>query len=85
VGHLNYDIQLHGFIDLDWVWSAYDRRSATWICFILIFAIISWDRRKQKSVSLNTTEAEYIATCDASTKSLWLSKLVYRSSDQVLN
>ena len=38
VGHLSYDIQLHGFIDSDWAGSADDRRSATWICFSLMFS-----------------------------------------------
>jgi hypothetical protein len=85
VGRLSYDIQLHGFIDSDWVGSAYDRRSATWICFSLRFSMMSWASRKHKSVSLNTAEAEYIAACDACTKAVWLHKLVYGLSDQVLN
>ena len=41
VGCLNYDIQLHEFIDSDWVGSIDDRRSATWICFSLSFATMS--------------------------------------------
>jgi hypothetical protein len=41
VGRLNYDIQLHEFIDSDWVGSADDRRTATWICFSLIFSMMS--------------------------------------------
>jgi hypothetical protein len=52
VGRLSYDIQLHGFIDLDWAGSADDRRSATWICFSMSFATMSWASRKQKSVAL---------------------------------
>jgi hypothetical protein len=67
VGRLNYDIQLHEFIDSDWAGSADDRRSATWICFSLSFATMSWASRKQKFVALSTTEAEYIAACDACT------------------
>jgi hypothetical protein len=46
VGCLSYDIQLHEFIDSDWVGSAYDRRSATCICFSLIFSTMSWASRK---------------------------------------
>jgi hypothetical protein len=46
VGCLSYDIQLHGFIDSNWVGSADDIRSATWICFSLRFAMMSWDSRK---------------------------------------
>jgi hypothetical protein len=85
VGHLSYDIQLHGFIDSDWAGSADDRRSATWICFNLSFATVSWARKKQKFVALSTVEAKYIATCDAYTEAVWLCKFVPGFSDQVLN
>jgi hypothetical protein len=85
VGRLSYDIQLHGFIDSDWAGSADDRRSASWICFSLSFATISWASRKQKFVALSTAEAEHIATCDACTKGIWLRKLVFGLFDQVLN
>jgi hypothetical protein len=85
VGRLSYDIQRHGFIDSDWAWSADDIRSATRICFILSFAMMSWDRRKHKYVALSIVEAEYIATCDACTEAVWLCKLVYGLFDQVLD
>jgi hypothetical protein len=52
VRRLSYDIQLHGFINLDWVGSADDRRSATWICFSLSSATMPWASRKQKFVAL---------------------------------
>jgi hypothetical protein len=76
---------LLGFIVSDWAGSADNKRSASWICFSLSFAMISWASRKQKSVALNTAEAEYIAACDACTKAVWLRKLVSGLSDQVLD
>jgi hypothetical protein len=85
VGRLNYDIQLHEFIDSDWAGSADDKRSATWICFSLSFATMSLASRKHKLVSLSTTKAKYIATCDACTQEMWLCKLVSGPSDQVFN
>jgi hypothetical protein len=81
VGCLSYDIQLHGFIDLDWEGSADDRRSATWICFSLSFATMSWASRKQKSIALSTAEEKYIVACDACTEALWLCKLIFGLSD----
>jgi hypothetical protein len=57
VGHLSYDIQLHGFIDSDWAWSVDERRSATWICFSFIFPMMSWIAGNKKFVALNTIEA----------------------------
>jgi hypothetical protein len=57
MGCLSYDIQLHGFIASYWAGSVDERRSATWICFILSFSMMSWASRKQKSVALNIVEA----------------------------
>jgi hypothetical protein len=47
--------------------------------------MISWASRKQKSVALNTVEAEYIATCDACTEAVWLCNLVSGLFDQVMD
>jgi hypothetical protein len=38
--------------------------------------MISWFSKKQMSVALSTVEAEYIATCSASNKAVWLRKLL---------
>ena len=38
--------------------------------------MISWFSRKQTSVALNTTEAEYIATCSTSSEEVWLQKFL---------
>ena len=38
--------------------------------------MMSWFSRKQYSVALSTTEAEYITTCSASCEAIWLRKLM---------
>jgi hypothetical protein len=76
------DIQLHGFTDSDWAGSAEDRKSTSGMCFSLGSAMISWSSRKQKSVALSTTEAEYMATCEACTEAVWLRKLISDLFDQ---
>jgi hypothetical protein len=43
---------------------------------VLSFAMMSRASRKHKSVAMNTTEAEYIAGCDACIEAMWLHKLV---------
>jgi hypothetical protein len=80
----NKDVQLHGFTDSDWVGSADDRNITSGICFNLGSTMISWASRKQKSVALNIAEAEYIVSCDACTKAVWLYKLISGLFDQVL-
>ena len=38
--------------------------------------MIAWRSRKQMSVALSTTEAEYIAACAASSGAVWLRKML---------
>jgi hypothetical protein len=56
------EVMLHGYTDSDWAGSALDRKSTSGCCFSLGSAMISWLSRKQNSVALSTTEAEYIAS-----------------------
>ena len=37
--------------------------------------MISWLSRKQTSISLSTTEVEYIATCSACSEAVWIQKM----------
>jgi hypothetical protein len=53
------------------------------MCFSLGSAMISRGSRKQKSVALNTTEAEYIPACEACTEAIWLRKLISDLFEQV--
>jgi hypothetical protein len=74
-----------GYTDSDWEGSADDRKSTSGVCFSLGSAMISWISRKHNSITLNTVEAEYIATCEACTEAVWLCKLVSGLFDQVLD
>jgi hypothetical protein len=38
--------------------------------------VISWQSRKQLSIALSTTKAEFIAACSASCEAIWLRKLL---------
>jgi hypothetical protein len=52
------------------------------MCFSLGSAMISWGNRKQKSIALSTTEAEYMVACEACTEVVWLRKLIFDLFDQ---
>ena len=71
----NNEFRLCIYTDLDWVRSVGDRNSTSGCCFSLGSGVISWLSRKQTSVVLNTTEAEYIATCSACSEAVWFHKL----------
>jgi hypothetical protein len=47
--------------------------------------MISSTSIKQKFVALSTAETEYVTTCDACTKAVWLRKLISGLFDQVMD
>ena len=63
------DIQLVSFTDVDWAGNASDRRSSSGYKFSLGSAMVGWSSKKQLTVALSSTEAEYrgvvVATCEA--------------------
>jgi hypothetical protein len=72
----DHDFTLSGYTDSDWAGSVADRKSTFRCCFSLGSAMISWQSRKQSSIALSTTEAEYIVRCSASCEAIWLRKLL---------
>jgi len=81
VGHgLRYtssvDMRLQGYTDSDWAGSVVDRKNTSGCHFTLGSTMVSWCSRKQTSVVLSTTEAEYIALSVAFREVVWLCKLL---------
>ncbi|KAH9679831.1 hypothetical protein KPL71_026290 [Citrus sinensis] len=54
-------IDLTCFSDADFAGYKVDRKSTSGTCYILGHSLVSWFSKKQNSVALSTTEAEYIA------------------------
>ena len=57
----DFNACLAGYSDANWAGSVDDRKSTSGGCFYLRNNLVSWMSKKQNSVSLSTTEAEYIA------------------------
>eukprot|EP00253_Pinus_taeda_P025530 PITA_25530 len=70
------DIRLNGFTDADWEGSSVDRKSTSGYCFNIGSRMTHWCSRKQKSVALSSSEAEYMAASTASCEAIWLRKLL---------
>ena len=68
--------QLHGYCDADYAGDHTDRHSVSGHLFILNKGLVSWNSAKQRCVATSTTEAEYIALCDAAKQSQWLRMLL---------
>jgi len=63
---------LVGYADADWAANIDDRRSFTGFAFKFASAAISWESRKQRTVALSSTEAEYMALSDSSKEAVHL-------------
>ena len=78
-GTLNHGIRfqrskrdLEGFTDADWGACIEDRRSYTGFAFILGGGPVSWEAKKQRTVALSSTEAEYMALTEATKEAIHL-------------
>lgn len=60
----------------DWAGSVDDRKSTSGYVFCLGSKIISWASKKQKTISLSSAKAEYIAATDAICEAIWLRRIL---------
>ncbi|WVZ93392.1 hypothetical protein U9M48_039374 [Paspalum notatum var. saurae] len=61
-----------GFLDADHASCRIDRKSTSGTCQLLETSLVSWSSRKQASVALFTTEAEYVAAASCCSQLLWM-------------
>lgn len=71
--------QLTGYVDSDWAGDIDDRVSRTGYIFKLASAPIAWESRKQQSVALSSTEAEYMALTEATKEAVYIRKILNES------
>jgi hypothetical protein len=67
---------LKGYCDADWGGDLDTRRSTTGYMFFIGDGAISWNSKRQPTVALSTTEAEYMATTQAAKEAMWLRQLM---------
>lgn len=73
--NLNGDA-LVGFVDADWASDANDRHSTSGYLFKILDNCVSWTTKKQPTISLSSTEAEYIALSYGACEGLWMKNLL---------
>ncbi|KAK8914629.1 hypothetical protein KSP39_PZI023850 [Platanthera zijinensis] len=67
---------LQGYSDSDWGGCFDDRRSTSGHIFFLNNMPISWSSRKQKTVALSSTEAEYVSLTEAAREGVWIKRML---------
>ena len=65
-----------GFADADWGGCLDTRRSTTGYLFKVFGGVVSWKAKRQPTVALSTSEAEYMASADAARQAVWLRQLL---------
>jgi len=67
---------ISGFADADFAGCIDTRRSTTGYVFLFGTGPVSWASKRQKSVSVSTMEAEYVAASIASREAIWIRNFV---------
>jgi hypothetical protein len=82
-GTMNHELeykgqgQLIGYTDADWAGDIDDRRSTTGYTFIVGGGSVTWNSRKQQTVALSTTEAEYMSLAEAAKEATWIRTFLF--------
>jgi len=65
-----------GYSDANWAGNANDRKSTSGGCFYVRNNLVAWMSKKQASIFLSTTKAEYIVAGSCCTQLLWMKMLL---------
>jgi len=68
----NDSFTLTAYCDADFGGCKTDRKSTSGTCFLLGNSLVSWSCKKQHSIALSTTEAEYMAASSGCAQILWM-------------
>lgn len=70
------DMTLKCYVDADWAGDVADRKSISGYLFKIGSSCVAWFCRKQTSVALSSTEAEFVAASMATQEAVWMRQLL---------
>jgi Reverse transcriptase (RNA-dependent DNA polymerase)/Retrotransposon gag protein/Integrase core domain/Chromo (CHRromatin Organisation MOdifier) domain/GAG-pre-integrase domain len=73
----NTEITLKGYSDANYANDIDTRKSTTGYLFYFCGGVISWSSKRQPTVALSTTEAEYMALTHTAREAIWLRTLLH--------
>jgi transposase InsO family protein len=76
VWHADTGCLIEGYADADWGGCLETRRSTTGYGFRFAGGLVAWRSRRQPTVAMSTSEAEYMASCEAARQARWLKQLL---------
>ena len=65
-------LKIEGYADTNWGGNHSDRRSTTGYTFLVNGCPVSWSSKRQVTVALSSTEAEYMAATQATKEAIWI-------------
>ncbi len=66
------ELQVHGYMDVDWADNVSDRRSTNGFMFSFQSGAINWSSKKQPIVTLSSTKAKYRGATIPACEVIWL-------------
>lgn len=74
---------LKGYFDAAYMDNTFDRHSTIGYMFFYKSSLISWASKKQHTIALSTTEAEYLAGTEATKEAIWITSFLKGVGDPV--
>ena len=65
-----------GYFDSAYMDNSVDRHSTMGYAFYYAGSLVSWSSRKQRTLALSTTEAEYLAGTEATKEAIWIQQFL---------
>ena len=69
---------LNAYCDSDWAGDLEKRRLTSGYAIFLGKDLVSWHSRRQATVALSSTEAEYMSMCDCAQQILWIQSIFHK-------